>query len=210
MSKRINAILKYIEKDDIVLDVGCDMALLGIELAKKEKFSYASDLRKNIIESAIKKVESLNLKKFIEFYVSDGLKNINNPKINTLVLAGMGAHLIINIIDESKLKYNKIITISNNDHYVLRKYMTGNGYKIEKEEIIFEKDKFYNLIVFVKGKEKYSEEDLIIGVNHQNILLLNKKNEYIVNKYKKILSNIIPEKDRKRIERLIKIFEMKR
>ena len=40
MSKRINAIIKYIEKDDIVLDVGCDMALLGIELAKKCGFTH--------------------------------------------------------------------------------------------------------------------------------------------------------------------------
>lgn len=210
MSKRINSILKYIDKNDIVLDIGCDMALLGIMLAKKGIYSFASDLRENIIKNAKEKILKLNLEKYITFYVSDGLKNIYNDRINTLVLAGMGAHLIINILKESEKKYKKIITISNNDHYILRSYMTKNGYKIDKEEIIYEKNKFYNLIVFKKGKEKYSKEDLIIGVNHQNIFLLNNKNEYLISKYKNILKNNLSKKDKNRLENLIKILEKKR
>ncbi len=187
MNKRIKTIFKYINSDDLVADIGCDQALLSELLAKNNMYSVASDIKKNIVDSAKKRIEGLGLNKYIKFVVSDGVKNIDNT-INTLVLSGMGTHTILKILENSKKQYKKIITISNNNHDILRLKMLDFGYEIDKEEIIFEKDKFYNLIVFKIGKARYSEKEIIFGKNHQNIELFSKKLEYDLNKYKKIYS----------------------
>lgn len=49
--------------------------------------------------------------------------------------------------------FNKIITISNNNHDILRSEMIKLGYYIKEEEIIKDKSKYYNLIVFDRIKE---------------------------------------------------------
>lgn len=189
MNKRIKTIFKYISSDDLVADVGCDQAFLSEMLAKNNIHSIASDIRKNIIMNAKKRI-NLNLSKYITFVVGDGLENIPDS-IDTLVLSGMGTHTILKILNKSRKQYKKIITISNNNHNILRKEMLKLNYKIDKEEIILEKNKFYNLIVFIQGKENYSKEEVLLGKNHQNIDLLKSKLKLELDKNKKIykLSN---------------------
>lgn len=189
MNKRIKTIFKYINLDDLVADVGCDQALLSEMLAKNNICSVASDIKENIIMNAMKRI-NVNLSKYIIFVVGDGLENIPN-NVDTLILSGMGTHTILKILGKSNKKYKKIITISNNNHDILRKEMLNLNYKIDKEEIIFEKNKFYNLILFIPGKDKYSREEVFLGKNHQNIELLKSKLKFELYKAKKIykLSN---------------------
>ncbi len=204
MSKRIEAICSYINDTDKAIDVGCDQALLGEMLAKRGVHSVASDIRESIIENAQKRILDLNLEKYIDFLVSDGLKNVTKKKLDTLVLSGMGTYTILNIVSSTNIKFNKIITISNNNHDILRLKMNDLNYTVDKEEIIYEKGKYYNLILFVPGNTKYTKEELLIGLNHQNNGLLKEKLEIDLNKYvsiykksndKKILDkiNIIKE-----------------
>ena len=186
MSNRINTILKYIDVNDRVIDVGCDHAILSDMLAKKSIPSIASDINENIIN----KRKGENHSPLITFLVSDGLKNIGDSLYDTVVISGMGSNLIYNIISYSSLNFKKIITVSNKDYYELRKNITSLGFIIDKEEIIFEKNKFYNLIVFIKGNKKYTHEELLLGVNHQNIDLFDKYYKYLLDKYNSVLKHI--------------------
>lgn len=201
MSKRIKAILKYIDENDKVLDVGCDQAILGVMLAKKGIYSYAGDIKENIVLNAKEKALSLKLDKYITFKTSDGLKEFEKDDIDTLVIAGIGTYTILDILKNSK-KYKKIITISNNDHYLLRAEMIKRGYKIELEEIIYEKNKYYDLIIFVPGKEKYAEKEIYLGYNHQNIEFLKQRNKYLLTKYKKL-----PLEGKNKLKNIIKMLE---
>lgn len=185
MNKRIKTIFNYINSDDLVADIGCDQALLSELLAKNHIYSVASDIKKNIVSSAKKRIDDLKLSKYIKFVVSDGVKNIE-ANIDTLVLSGMGTYTILKILENSKKQYKKIITISNNNHDILRLKMLDLGYEVDKEEIIYEKNKYYNLIIFKIGNSKYSKEEILFGKNHQNIELFNKKIEHDLNKYKEI------------------------
>ena len=184
---RIDIIASYIDNNDKVIDVGCDQALLGKKLAERKIRSIASDIKESIIENA-KKSTKENLKEYIEFRVGDGVTLKSDEKEYILVLSGMGTYTILNIIKNNKVPLKRIITISNNNHDILRKEMNNLGYKITLEEIIKEKGKYYNLIIFSKGKQLLTKEELIIGYNHQNKNLLKEKNNYILNKYKKILN----------------------
>lgn len=189
---RLEKISSYISDNEKVLDVGCDQALLSKILAKRKIYSIASDLRPNIIENAKKNLTPLE-KEYITFSVSDGVPTILNEEY-TLVLSGMGAHTILDILKNSNYRFNKIITISNNNNDILRTEMSKLNYYVLEEEIIKEKGKFYNLIVFDNVKRDYSKEQILVGINHKNKELLKEKNEYLIKKYTSILNNANNEK----------------
>lgn len=183
---RLEKISSYISDNEKVLDVGCDQALLSKILAKRKIYSIASDLRPNIIENAKKNLTPLE-KEYITFSVSNGVPTILNEEY-TLVLSGMGAHTILDILKNSNYRFNKIITISNNNHDILRTEMSKLNYYVLEEEIMKEKGKFYNLIVFDNVKRDYSKEQILVGINHKNKKLLKEKNDYLIKKYTSILN----------------------
>lgn len=189
---RLEKISSYISDNEKVLDVGCDQALLSKILAKRKIYSIASDLRPNIIENAKKNLTPLE-KEYITFSVSNGVPTILNEEY-TLVLSGMGAHTILDILKNSNYRFNKIITISNNNNDILRTEMSKLNYYVLEEEIIKENGKFYNLIVFDNVKRDYSKEQILVGINHKNKELLKEKNDYLIKKYTSILNNANNEK----------------
>lgn len=188
---RLEVISSYIDDNEKVLDVGCDQALLSKLLSKRRIYSVASDIVPSIIENAKKNLMPLE-KEYITFKVGNGITIEENDY--TLVLSGMGTYNILKILSESKVKFNKIITISNNNHDILRKDMASLGYYVKSEEIIKDKGKYYNLIIFDTNKRKYTKEDIVVGVNHKNKELLKEKNLYLINKYKDILKSVNNEK----------------
>ena len=179
---RIEAIYSFISESDKVVDVGCDQAKLGIMLAKRNQSSIASDISEKVIEKAKNDIKS----DLIDLRVSNGLENIKEGEADTLVLSGMGSHTILDILNNTKLRFNKIITISNNDHDLLRLKMNELDYMVDSEQIIKENNKYYNLIVFVPGNKKYNDYEINFGLNHKDIELYNEYLNYLKNKYKNI------------------------
>lgn len=194
---RIKKISSYIEDNEKVIDVGCDQALLSKLLAKRHIYSIASDVVDSIIERASENL-TLEEKKYIDFRVGSGVTLNENETDYTLVTAGMGTYTILDIVKNSKVRFNKIITISNNHHETLRREMIKMGYFIKLEEIVKEKGKLYNMIIFDTIKREFTNVELIVGYNHQNIELLKERNNLLINKYKEILlktnNDIISEK----------------
>lgn len=183
---RIEAIYNLIDREDKVVDVGCDQAKLGIMLAKRKQKSIASDVSENVINRAKKDIAILELDKYIDLRVSDGLENIKENESDTLILAGMGTHTMLEIISKTNLKFKKIITISNNYHDILRTRMNEYNYKVKKEQIIKENNKYYNLIMFTEGKVKYTQKEINLGLNHIDDEKYKEYLEYLKNKYLKI------------------------
>lgn len=194
---RLKKISSYIEDNEKVIDVGCDQALLSKLLAKRHIYSIASDVVDSIIERASENL-TLEEKKYIDFRVGSGVTLNENETDYTLVTAGMGTYTILDIVKNSKVRFNKIITISNNHHETLRREMMKMGYFIKLEEIVKEKGKLYNMIIFDTIEREFTNVELIVGYNHQNIELLKERNNLLINKYKEILlktnNDIISEK----------------
>lgn len=202
---RIEAIYSFIDLKDRVVDVGCDQAKLGILLAKRNQKSIASDISPKVIERASLDIRKLGLDNLIDLRVSNGLQNIKEKEADTLVLSGMGTHTILEILNNTKLKFNKIITISNNYHDILRDKMNELNYKVDKELIIKENNKYYNLILFTKGIKKYSQKELILGLNQVDNELYKEYLNHLLNKYKTIKKS---SKDKNiKIDEMIKLIE---
>ena len=180
---RIEALYSFIDECDKVVDVGCDQAKLGLMLASRGQKSIASDRSLNVIDRAR---HDLGRNKYIDLRVSDGLDNIKEGEADTLVLAGMGTHTMLEILNKTSLKFKKIITISNNYHNILREKMNDLNYKVDSELIVEDMDKFYNLIVFVPGNSEYSERELLLGVNHVDEDMFKKYISFLKDKYTNI------------------------
>ncbi|MBE6161392.1 MAG: SAM-dependent methyltransferase [Firmicutes bacterium] len=169
ISLKLKAIAFFIDKSDRVVDIGCDHAYLGIYLKENNlcKSIISSDINENALNNAIINVNKHGLNSKIKCILSDGLNNINTDTVDTIVIAGMGTKTIKEILNrKDKLKgIKKIILSSNNDQYELRKYMQKKDYKLADEKIIFEKNHYYVISKYIKGKQKLSKYELQFGLS---------------------------------------------
>lgn len=167
ISERLRVIGDLIPDNSFVLDIGCDHALLDIYIVRKNKNikTIASDINKGPLEIAKENVKKYNLENKINLKQENGL-NAYEKGIDTIVLSGLGTTTIIDILNKRKevLKNIKNLVISsNNDYYKLRKNITKLGFKIKEEKIVLDKNKYYPVILFVPGKEKYNYYELKYG-----------------------------------------------
>lgn len=170
-NKRLLAIAELISKEDNVVDVGCDHGYLAIYLKEQKKCSIviASDINKNALEVAKKNIMKKNLTNEISCILSDGLENIPIKKVNTIVIAGMGTHTILQILSSPKIKeVKKIILQSNNDYELLRRKMNAQQFQIINERYVNEKGHDYFIIEYQKGIEKLTDLEFIYGKFNQS------------------------------------------
>lgn len=167
ISKRLRVIGDLVPNNSFVLDIGCDHALLDIYIVNKNQNIQviASDINKGPLKIAKQNITNYGLENKIKLKQGNGLEAYEKG-VNTLVLSGLGTLTILTILNQKKhlLKHiNTIIISSNNDYYKLRKGLGTLNYKIEKEELVIDKNKYYPIIVFTKGHKKYKYYELKYG-----------------------------------------------
>lgn len=167
LDNRLKRITDFIPSDSYILDVGCDHALLDIYLAlnRNNVKLIASDINENPLKIAQENIRKYNLEDKITLVKADGVSKIND-EVDTVVIAGMGTSTINDIInnDLKKLKnVKKIIISSHTSSFELRENMNKKGFKIIDEAVVFDKGKYYEIIVYSNGYEKLSKLDMKYG-----------------------------------------------
>lgn len=189
---RLKSLIKYIDSEDLVIDIGCDHALIDIYLIKNNILNniIISDISINALNQGILNIKKNKLDNKIDARCGNGLEVLNEfDNINTILISGMGTNTILKILDNKYLnKINKLIIQSNKDYYLLRKEITKLGFMISDEEVIVSNNKMYINIVFIRGNKKYTDIELKYGISN----IKNKKiyYEYLINKYQNILLSI--------------------
>lgn len=185
ISKRLKSIADLIPIKSKVIDVGCDHALLDIYLTiNKDCNCLACDISSNALKSANENILKYGLNDKIKTIQTDGLNSIKINKNDYIVISGMGTSTIKHILNNQKLSDNLVIS-SNNEIDVLRMFVVELGYLIENEIFIEDKNKYYVIINFKKGKNNYNENDLIYGpILKKNLDYINylKKNLILIRK----------------------------
>ena len=158
-SKRILFLAELTQGYHSVLDIGTDH---GFVLEKAFEKGYiqkgiASDLREQPLKSA-----KNNLKNYpVTFVISDGFLAITDD-FDLAIIAGMGAHLIKDIMNHAPKKDITYILQPNDKTDILREYLMNHGFSIIDEYLV--KDKFYYVILKVKrGESKLTPEDILLG-----------------------------------------------
>lgn len=202
ISKRLKVVASLVEKCEVVADIGTDHAYVPIYLIDNEvcEKAIASDINKGPVYKALKNIKDNNQEEKIECRLGAGLKTIKPYEAKVAIIAGMGGNLIKEIIEEdlhifNSLKYAVLQPVQNPD--VLRRYLYNKGYDIIDEELVYDENKYYEII-----KVKYGDKPKFINeINYEiSELLIRKKHpllkdyiNYKIFRYEKIYSSIKEE-----------------
>lgn len=213
INARLQMIGDLVEANSFCLDVGCDHALLDIYLVHRNKNikTIASDIAEGPVEQAKNNIKRERLENEIEVRLGSGLKTYSK-EINTVIISGMGGRNIIGIMkDDMKIlkKIDTLIISPNNYQEDVKRYLCKNGFYIENEEFVKDKKFIYQIIIFKKGKRKYTKEEYFFGP----VFLIKKGplfREYYDRELKsrKILLDLLPQKYKLKKIKLEKEIEM--
>lgn len=177
ISIRLESLVKHINFNDHIIDVGCDHAFLDIYLIKNNivKKMIVSDVHENALNYGIENIKKSGYEDKIDARLGDGLEVLTaKDKVDTILISGMGTSTILHILENDLLnKINKLIIQSNNDHFELRKSLIKMGFIIKAEDFLVDNNKHYINIVFVRGEKKYSKHELKYGpilIHNRNYL----------------------------------------
>jgi tRNA (adenine22-N1)-methyltransferase len=200
IDNRITFLASLAKDSNTLLDVGCDHGLTTIKALKyfNVKNAIASDINPGPLKMAKYNIIKEGLIDRCKIILSDGLKNINDD-FDTLIISGMGGLLINKILIESfdKIKNKKLIIQPNNEREDVRSYLTQNGFFIENEYAFYDKDIYYEIIIFNPGNKTYNEDELLYGP-----CLMKEKNEAFKKYYRIKRDNLVSSLSKMKDEKI--------
>ncbi len=217
LSYRLQQIANKVKTNSSLADIGTDHAYIPIYLSQRNilKKAIACDISKGSLQKAIDNIKKYNLSDKIETRLSNGLDKISiEDKIDTIIIAGMGGMLMIDIVSNKIdiCKNSTLILQPQKDIDKVRKYLHKEGFKIIKDEILKDEGKYYNIIVSELGKEEnnYTELDYTFGkfeINEKSPILKEYLEENLY-KMENVLKNIDDKKGDKTNLKLYKDIEL--
>ncbi|MBP2057061.1 tRNA (adenine22-N1)-methyltransferase [Lactobacillus colini] len=186
MEERLAQLAKMVDQGARIADIGTDHAYLPIELVKdgKVNFAVASDVAKGPLQNAQDDIEQAGLLTQISTRLGSGLSTIREEdKIDTVIIAGMGGKLMVDLLEkakENKQVYPTLILEPNVGEANVRSWLSNNNYKIIQEKIIKVAGHIYELIKAEHSHKAVplSLKDIIFGP-----ILVKEKNEVFHEKW---------------------------
>lgn len=151
ISDRLLALAQYIDPGEAVADIGTDHGFLPI-------FLYRNGISHKVILSDVKKgpLEKAkeNLKAYAPFLQADlrlgsGLEPYGPSCVDSVVIAGMGGRLIIDILAHDLKKtasFGKFILQPRNAQDKLRRWLYSQGFLITGEQLVRERHHICEII----------------------------------------------------------------
>ena len=165
INKKLEALVAFIEIDDVIADIGCDHAFLLIEsvLKKQIKKGIGVDAKNGPLDSGKININKFGLEGILTLRLGNGLEPILYKEVNTVVIAGIGGYTIVDILEKSLNKVNKLdklILQPMTKSELVRKFLKNNGWVITEEKII-EEDHLYVIIIARRGKWIWEDDFLL-------------------------------------------------
>lgn len=163
LDKRLAAIASEVECERLA-DIGADHGKIVVSCLQsgKAKQAYAVDISPKSLEKARTLAERYGVADKAQFVAGDGLKKIEDA--DCVVIAGMGGYEIIKILSEKPLDA-KYILVPHQDAAALRRFLSNNGFYAQKDFIVEEGGRFYDIIVCSIGQPNYAENEFFVGKN---------------------------------------------
>lgn len=222
MNLRLNTLAKMVDSGSRVADIGTDHAYLPIELVKNGKidFAIASDVAAGPLENAKTDIAEAGLSAQIETRLGNGLETVTHQdQIDTVVIAGMGGKLMVDILDvawSKEYQFDTLVLEPNIGEAGVRNWLMMHNYQIMDERLIAEAGHTYELIKakLTDTKHDLTEKEIFFGP-----FILQEKNPVFYQKWEgqlaynqKLLQNLnkAKKKDEDRIKEVnhhIKLIE---
>ena len=169
LSPRLQTVAELVPQGSRLVDVGTDHGRLPVWLVLHGRVcsAVASDLRPGPLSRAKNMAERWGLSGQIDFRLCDGLSAILATEAEAVVIAGMGGETIAEILHGASWTREKghlyiLQAMSGMDG--LRRYLSGNGFSILREELVEEGGTLYVILLTVPGKMKpLTEGEIWVG-----------------------------------------------
>ena len=208
LSERLAMSAGLVTAGSSVADVGCDHAHTCIWLVKHGVVpkAIAMDVRSGPLSHAETNIRLYGLDEHIKTRLSDGLDALLPGETDTIIIAGMGGTLTVQILERGldKAKAAKeLILQPQSDLGMVRRFLREHGFRILEEKMCKEFGKFYTSMKVIyeepdtdmQSSEK--ETDLQAVYDEFGEYLLKNKNEIL---YEVLL--ILKEKNERILERI--------
>ena len=169
LSERLQVIANFVDKSLTAVDVGTDHGYLSAYLVKNNISDkvIATDVNEKPLQKAINYIIQNELGDSIETRLGNGLEPIAPGEADVCIIAGMGGHLIANIMESSKDVSKTIDTFilqPMTGEEELREYLYENKYTIVDEKLAKEGKRIYHILKVGHGKDVLEDEiNLEIG-----------------------------------------------
>ncbi|WP_035171815.1 tRNA (adenine(22)-N(1))-methyltransferase [Caldanaerobius polysaccharolyticus] len=209
LSKRLTAIVQMVDRCKVVAEIGTDHGkipayLVSNAIAQK---AVASDISLPSLKKAMALAKSMGIEQRVDFRLGDGLEVLKVGEADTIIIAGIGGDLTVNMLKEGKSVIQDSILILQpmKDDGLVRKYLVDTGYAIIGEDLVEDRHKIYAIIKAQKGHMEV-ERDILMEIGPilyamRHPLLV----PYMKNKVR-MIKDILGQKEDEKL--LLKIQEM--
>ena len=171
LSKRLRAVAELVAPGYRVADIGTDHAYVPLWLVQNGRIpsAVAMDVNEGPLQRAREHIGEYGLEEQIGTRRSDGLKELSIQEADSMIAAGMGGALIIQILSacpETTASLKECILQPQSEIGKVRRFLIENGFSIEYENMIYEDGKYYPMMKAVPGKREqfpYTEEEYEYG-----------------------------------------------
>ena len=187
---RLEAIGKLVLKDCVLADIGTDHAYLPVNLLLENKIesAIAGDIAQGPCRAAENTVALYNLRKKVQVRHGSGLKVLKVGEADCISIAGMGGSTIVEILaadlDIAKAA-KRLVLQPQTGAPGLRKWLIQQGWQIVEEELIWDNNRLYEIIVAERSEAAVAlptQAELEIGP-----VLLAKNHSLLLDQFAKIL-----------------------
>ena len=139
LSKRLNAVASLVESGSSVADVGTDHGYIPVYLVENKisPFVVAMDINEKPLASCKSLVKNEGFEDVILTRLSNGLEKLDRGECDTVIIAGMGAELIVDILSNCDFVNELHLILQPMTHpEIARKYLYDNGFEINNDFIV--------------------------------------------------------------------------
>lgn len=154
----------FVTPGNRLADVGTDHGYIPIALVQEKIIpsALAMDVNPGPLERAKQHIREFHLESDIHTRLSDGVQSLQPGEADSVLIAGMGGALTVKILQEGRevLKTVKeLILQPQSEIDKVRRYLEQAGYKITKEDMVWEEGKYYQVMKAEAGEMHYDCEN---------------------------------------------------
>ncbi len=151
LSKRLALLASLVKSGSAVCDVGTDHGYLPafLYLSGNMISVTATDIREMPLASAKANLERLGADG-VRLLLCDGLDLVTRDMADTVIIAGMGGEVISGIIERAEFLRDSTVELilqPTTAAKELRRYLSENGFEVQKEIAVSENGKVYSVML---------------------------------------------------------------
>ena len=154
----------FVTPGNRLADVGTDHGYIPIALVQEKIIpsALAMDVNPGPLERAKQHIRESHLESDIHTRLSDGVQSLQPGEADSVLIAGMGGALTGKILQEGRevlRTVKELILQPQSEIDKVRRYLEQAGYKITKEDMVWEEGKYYQVMKAEAGEMHYDCEN---------------------------------------------------